>query len=281
MFRSFGLQPSFLASFAAIVVGVTLFSAGCSSAGDDSDDVSVDALSGESSNVSNAVLSVLSTRSPGMKGVTWNVSHDNTFDADWLINTPSQKLWGEPLATLSYPAVCKTNCDPDFAQQLCRTQADCAGRRHMQAGARVGQGAGPAPTSMCVGHSADLVDRTYALIANAQSFVDIASLSPADGQYRAAIRNAITYLSAKPNPPVVRIMTAEMPFVFRGQHEDRDGGLHARRAELIEHQGVGRRVPLQRFGLFQPREDHRGRRQDGHRRRPQHVGQAVPVVLAR
>jgi phosphatidylserine/phosphatidylglycerophosphate/cardiolipin synthase-like enzyme len=67
---------------------------------------------------------------------------------------------------------------------------------------------------MCVGHSFGLVEGRYRLIASAEKFVDITSLSPADYQFRAAIRNAITILSAKPNPPVVRILTSDVPEVY-------------------------------------------------------------------
>jgi len=41
--------------------------------------------------------------------------------------------------------------------------------------------------------------------------VDITSLSPPDGQYLAAIRNAITLMSVEPSPPEVRIISAEIP----------------------------------------------------------------------
>ncbi|HEY2517861.1 MAG TPA: hypothetical protein VGI39_43625, partial [Polyangiaceae bacterium] len=70
--------------------------------------------SAQSSYVSDAVLGVLG-QSPATKGITWNVSHDNTFDADWLVNSPLQPLWGQPVSTLTYPKACTANCEPDFA----------------------------------------------------------------------------------------------------------------------------------------------------------------------
>ena len=60
-----------------------------------------------------------------LQGQTWNVSHDNTFDADWLVNSPLQPLFGEPVESLVYPRACTTHCDPDFQLQLCTEQSDC------------------------------------------------------------------------------------------------------------------------------------------------------------
>jgi phosphatidylserine/phosphatidylglycerophosphate/cardiolipin synthase-like enzyme len=146
-----------------------------------------------------------------MQGKTWNVTHDNTFDSNWLINSTLQPLWGQPVEQLVYPSACTTNCDPDFALQICTTQSDCTGGGTCEPVLSSVKAAGEAPTSMCVGHSAALVDRFYGLITSAQSFVDITSLSPPDGQFLAAIRNAITLLSARPSPPEVRILSAEIP----------------------------------------------------------------------
>ncbi len=164
----------------------------------------------QSSYVSTAVLGVLQ-QSPSMQGKTWNVSHDNTFDSNWLINSPLQPLYGRPVSELVHPAACTTNCDPDFELQICKTQADCTGGGTCTPVLASVKVAGQAPTSMCVGHSAALVDRIYNLVSTAQSFVDITSLSPPDGQFLAAIRNAITLQSVKASPPEFRIISAEIP----------------------------------------------------------------------
>jgi phosphatidylserine/phosphatidylglycerophosphate/cardiolipin synthase-like enzyme len=165
----------------------------------------------QSSYVSDAVLGVLN-QSPAMKGVTWNVSHDNTFDANWLVNTPLQPLWGKSVSTLSYPATtCSGNCDADFGLQLCSTQADCTGGGTCTPVQASVNKAGGTPKMMCVGHSDAFVDEIYGLITSAQKFVDVTSLLPADGRYAAAIRNAITVLSARPTPPEVRIITGDFP----------------------------------------------------------------------
>ena len=188
-----------------------LLAAGCSaSTGEDTGSSTAAVSTAQSSYVSDAVLGVLA-QSSAMHDKTWNVSHDNTFDSDWLINSPLQPMWGQPVGQLVYPKACTTNCDPDFALQLCTAQADCTGGGTCQPVLASVKTSGEAPKSMCVGHSAALVDRVYGLVSSAQSFVDITSLSPPDGQFFAAIRNAITLLSARQSPPEVRIISAEIP----------------------------------------------------------------------
>ncbi len=206
--RSFHVRLSALALGGASLASLM---AGCSAAPDEGTGSSSEAVSvAQSSYVSDAVLAVLQ-QSPAMQGKTWNVSHDNTFDSNWLINTPLQPLFGQPVSLLVHPAACTINCDPDFALQLCTTTAACTGGGTCQPVLASVKVAGQAPKSMCVGHSAALVDRIYGLVASAQSFVDITSLSPPDGEYLAAVRNAITLLSAERNPPEVRIISAEIP----------------------------------------------------------------------
>jgi hypothetical protein len=205
---------SFHVRFVALALtGATAASlaAGCSASSGEDTARSSEAVSvAQSSYVSDAVLAVLQ-QSPSMQGKTWNVSHDNTFDSNWLINTPLQPLYGEPVSQLVHPAACTSNCDPDFALQLCTRASDCTGGGACEPVLASVKVAGQAPTSMCVGHSAAFVDRIYGLVAGAQSFVDITSLSPPDGQFLAAIRNAITLLSVERNPPEVRIISAEIP----------------------------------------------------------------------
>ncbi len=200
-----------LAPLALVAVSFAPFAEGCSVAtSEDTGSGSAAVSVAQSSYVSDAVLGVLA-QSPSMQGKTWNVSHDNTFDSNWLINSPLQPMYGQPVSALVHPKACTTNCDPDFALQLCARESDCTGGGSCTPVFASVKVAGQAPKSMCVGHSAALVDRFYGLITSAQSFVDITSLSPPDGQYLAAIRNAITVLSARPSPPEVRIISAEIP----------------------------------------------------------------------
>ena len=191
-------------------VALALLAACSASTGEDAASGASAVSAAQSSYVSDAVLGVLG-QSASMQGKTWNVTHDNTFDGDWLINSPLQPMYGEPVSQLVYPSACTSGCDPDFALQICKTQADCTGGGTCAPVLASVKAAGEAPTSMCVGHSAALVDRIYGLVTSAQSFVDITSLSPPDGQFLAAIRNAITVLSARPSPPEVRILSAEIP----------------------------------------------------------------------
>ncbi len=96
------------------LLSLPLVAASCSSSPDEpADHASSAVTTAQSSYVSDAVLAAL-RQSPSMQGQTWNVSHDNTFDADWLVNTPLQPLFGKPVASLVTPAACTTNCDPDF-----------------------------------------------------------------------------------------------------------------------------------------------------------------------
>jgi phosphatidylserine/phosphatidylglycerophosphate/cardiolipin synthase-like enzyme len=182
---------------------------GCSSAPSEDAATTGSALA-ESSYVSDAVLATLA-QWPSMQGKTWNVSHDNTFTGNWLLNTPMQPLWGQPVSTLVVPAACTSNCDPDFGLQRCNTQSDCTGGGTCAPVASTVNTPGGAPRSLCVGHSDALYDEMYRVITGAQSFVDVTSLQPPDGRFLAAIRNGITLLSQRPNPPEVRIITGDFP----------------------------------------------------------------------
>jgi phosphatidylserine/phosphatidylglycerophosphate/cardiolipin synthase-like enzyme len=163
--------------------------------------------------VGDAVIAALQ-QYPSMQGITWNVTQDNVLDSQWLLNSPLQPMWGQSLSSLVYPQACSGNCDPDFSLQLCTSQSDCTGGGTCTAAVSSVKSPGQTPVSMCVGHSFGMVERFYGLITSARQFVDITSLSPADGQYRAAVRNAITYLSTQPQPPQVRILTSDVPGTY-------------------------------------------------------------------
>ena len=164
----------------------------------------------ESSYVSDAVLASLGTR-PDMKGRTWGVSHDNRFEGNWILQTPMRPIWDAPLTTLQVPAACTTNCDADFKLALCATQSDCTGGGVCTPVAASVSAPGGTPRSMCVGHSDALVDEIYTLMTRGTKFVDVTSLQPPDGRFEAGIRNALTYLSAKANPPEVRLLFGAFP----------------------------------------------------------------------
>jgi phosphatidylserine/phosphatidylglycerophosphate/cardiolipin synthase-like enzyme len=164
----------------------------------------------ESSYVSDTVVSALSAY-PGMRGRTWNVSHDNRLVGDWLVQTPVQSIYGVPGSELIVAAPCTTNCDADFGRQRCSTQADCTGGGVCRAVSATVKAPGEAATKLCVGHSDALYEQMYELMISGERFVDVTSLTPPDGAFEAAVRNALTYLSKKPNPPQVRLLFAAYP----------------------------------------------------------------------
>jgi len=183
---------------------------GCAS--NDGENVASDdaPLAAESSYVSDFVLDALG-RWPAMKGRTWNVTHDNRFEGDWVLQTPMQQMWGQDLTTLALPKDCTKNCEPDFALARCATQADCTGGGLCRPVASTMKAPGSAPQSLCVGHYDALMDEMYSLMIRGTKIVDVTSLTPPDGRFLAAVRNALTYLSAKPNPPRVRLIFGEFP----------------------------------------------------------------------
>lgn len=193
-----------------VALAATL-AAGC--AGNDGERVDEGAqeiTSAESSYVSDFVLDALGNY-PAMKGKTWNVTHDNRFEGNWVLQTPMQSMFGQDLNTLTTPKDCTTNCDPDFALMRCATQSDCTNGgvcKPVLASVKATNGA---VQSMCVGHSDALMDEWYSLMIRATKQLDVTSLTPPDGRFLAAVRNALTVLSAKPNPPRVRLLFGTFP----------------------------------------------------------------------
>ncbi len=155
------------------------------------------------SHVGTAVLQALNAYE-SERGSTWNLRWDTGFDHNWVVQTPDNH-WGAPVANLKV-ATCTTNCDADFKLQRCDVQADCTGggicRRVESSVSRPGQ----APARMCAGHSDSIYDEIYLGIIQAERFVDITSLTPADERFEAAIRNALTYLSTKEIDIDVRLL---------------------------------------------------------------------------
>jgi hypothetical protein len=187
--------------------------AGCSSSEGPIEDVDTGAQAvaiAESSYVSDGVLGALKAW-PAMQGRTWNVTHDNRFEGNWVLQTPVQPMWGQSIAGLSVPEACTKNCDPDFNLARCATQADCTGGGTCAPVLSTVKAPGGAAQKLCVGHSDALVDEMYALITSGTKIVDVTSLQPPDGRFEASIRNALTYLSAKPNPPQVRLIFGAFP----------------------------------------------------------------------
>lgn len=164
----------------------------------------------ESSYVSDTVLEALAPHEP-MRGKTWNVSHDNRLEGDWLVQTPVEALWGAPVSDLLVPARCTSDCDADFERKRCETNADCGDQGECRAVSATVTTPGQAPRKLCVGHSDALYEQVYELMIRGERYVDVTSLTKPDGAFKAAIRNALTYLAKKPNPPQVRLLFAAFP----------------------------------------------------------------------
>jgi phosphatidylserine/phosphatidylglycerophosphate/cardiolipin synthase-like enzyme len=176
-----------------------------------SDDIFVQTspLVAQSSYVSDIVLEALEAY-PEMRGRTWDVSHDNRLLDDWLIQTPVTPIWGESASSLLL-AKCTQDCDPDFGRQRCETQRDCTGGGVCTELRATVTTEGEAPRKLCSGHSDSLVDQIYDLMVRGEQVVDVSSLSPPDGAFEAAMRNALTLLSKRAEPPRVRLLFASFP----------------------------------------------------------------------
>jgi phosphatidylserine/phosphatidylglycerophosphate/cardiolipin synthase-like enzyme len=193
------------------LVGLLALLAGCAPSLDEELADREHANSGaESSYVSDTVLGALEAHAH-MRGRTWNVSHDNRFEGDWLVETPAQSIWGAPASELEVPRACTSQCDTDFGRQRCSTQSDCTGGGTCRAVSATVKAPGQAPAKLCVGHSDVVYEQMYELMISGERFVDVTSLTKPDGAFEAAIRNAITYLAHKPSPPQVRLLFASYP----------------------------------------------------------------------
>lgn len=147
------------------------------------------------------------------RGETWDLGEHDTLDPGWLIQTPPREHWDRPLAELPVARPCtgEPGCDPELGLVACTTQADCThGGTCTRVRATV-TAPGEAARSLCVGHSDALVDRIYDLIASAEDLVDVSSLTPPDGRFEVAIRNALAFLSRSGRSVRVRYLYGVIP----------------------------------------------------------------------
>lgn len=184
-----------------MAAGLALF-AGCASADDAS--TSDDALTGAPSYVGTAVTAALRAVDPGAEGTTWDVTTDNTLDADFLVATP------DPFhgSNVAIPRTCsgEAGCDPDFQLATCAVDADCGPSGACRAVRATVRAPGEEPRKLCVGDAETLVDDVYDLVTSTESFLDIASLSTPQGRFTAALRNGLSFLAAKNKPIAVRMV---------------------------------------------------------------------------
>jgi phosphatidylserine/phosphatidylglycerophosphate/cardiolipin synthase-like enzyme len=160
-----------------------------------------------------AVLATLHAKHGDLRGRTWDFSADGRLDAGWVLQSPLAEYWGTPVADLPIAQPCDgaASCDPDFGLLTCTSQSDCTRGGTCKVVASTVTAPGMEPRSLCVGHSDALYDDIYEVIRDASSWVDITSLSPPDGRFEAAVRNAVTYLSKKATAKIrVRLLYGDI-----------------------------------------------------------------------
>ena len=171
-------------------------------------DDGADALAGQFSPAGQAVIAVLRSGHAEARGQTWELGTDNSFATDWIVQTPLASYWGTAASSLPIVTTCAgdARCDPDFDLIACTTQSDCGFGGTCTAVASTVVQPGDAARKLCVGHSDAIYDQIYTLLASAESSIEISSLSPPDGRFEAAMRNAITYLARAGRTVRVRLI---------------------------------------------------------------------------
>ena len=190
-----------------------LFASGCFVTLDGGSDDDGEDLGEGFSDVGRHVIAALHDKHGDARGDTWEITRDNTLAGAWLVQTPVRSFWDHPVAELPVALSCagQPGCDEDFDLLACTTQADCVLGGSCRSVHATVRAPNDAPRSLCVGHSDAMVDQVYDRIASAQSFVDISSLTPPDGRFEAAIRNALSLLSRSGRAIRVRVLYGMIP----------------------------------------------------------------------
>jgi len=193
---------------------LTALGAGCAPALED--EIDNRAQASESSSLSYVGAAIVSRLSgdddASLRYRTWNVSSNNHLEGDWILETPLFDHW-QSTSTLPVAERCDSGagCDTNFRLRRCETQADCTGGGICRALEATVAHPGQAATRLCLGHSDTEVDEFYRLVTSAESTVDISSLTPADGRFEAALRNAVTYLSHTGRSVRIRLAYGTFP----------------------------------------------------------------------
>src|SRR3569832_709049 len=155
------------------------------------------ALGGVLSRAGLRVAAALREGHAAARGVTWDVSDDNAFAPAWIVQPPVAAYWGQPAAALPIATSCTGDprCDADFDLRACDVQADCTFGGTCTAVAATVAHPGDVTRKLCVGHSDALYDQIYSLLVTARSSIEISTLTPPDGRFEAAVRNALTFIS--------------------------------------------------------------------------------------
>lgn len=143
------------------------------------------------------------------QGTTYRLTQGNRLPRDWLLQTPG--IWGMAAADMpSFPLDCK-DCDPDFRLPVCAADTVCDRGACVPLAASVPRPGGQ-PKKFCTGHSDQVVDRFYDLVASAERAVDVALLQPPpDFRFLAALRNALTRLAHSGRAVTVRVIVGDHP----------------------------------------------------------------------
>jgi PLD-like domain len=182
---------------------------------DDGDSTEGAATNRETSYVGDNVIAALSAQHAGDRDKAWGVSSDNVLPNDFLKQIPGPTTWGKNnLAVADTCEAGDARCDADFLLKTCAAQSECGGSSVCTKLEASVAHPGQKPKSFCVGHSDRFLDEVYGIIAHGKRFVDVTSLTPPDGRFEAAVRNAITFATdASPNVEV-RLMFGNFPGEF-------------------------------------------------------------------
>lgn len=165
--------------------------------------------------VGQRVIDTLSATHASSKQKTWNVTEGNALSPGWLLQTPLATTWGASVRDLVVSPACDpakdARCDRDFRILRCATQADCTSGGLCAIVQSTVARASDTPRALCVGHADAMYEHVYQVITSAERFVDVTSLSPPDGRFEAAIRNALTRLAGKNKSITVRLLFGSYP----------------------------------------------------------------------
>lgn len=176
------------------------------------------------------------------QGITYSLTQGNRLAPNWLIQTPD--AWSMSASDVTFIAPDCPHCDADMGLPACRVPSDCDRTPCKPLRASVSRPTMRART-FCVGQSDVVLDRYYDLIVSAHQAVDVTILQPpADFRFRAALRNALSWLAASGRAVTVRIMIGNYPpngtdAVAFLRDVVRDAGL-VRRSRLTVYVGTTR-----------------------------------------
>jgi hypothetical protein len=144
---------------------------------------------------------------------SWQLTEKNLFMVTpWLLQTPN--WWGRPAKEL--PVVVAAAGVPqnaDFALPYCSGsgKGDCASgyctilrATRNDPAVRIDD-----LRRVCIGHSDRFLDRIHRIFENANTVVDVASLSSPTGRFMATLRNGITYIAKTKRPVTVRVLLGQ------------------------------------------------------------------------